>query len=711
MAACMSSLDAQLGRLSLKSLSGLQTVATSAVTILSSEHGLMRRAERLIQKRDLQAAVKHGTREISVNQRGQMNYKYKFADIVYITDETSKREITSWAAPGAGLDLEKVEITSEMQHKHSVAAMQIASRKGWTSHTVIVVDQSGSMRKTDVVGGVTRSDAVWLTLALDFVSKQLTEKTVTAFDVVSVVTMNQNSAVVVDQQPTDWLLYNRIIDLLRSQEPCLDGNYGPALDLAEKLLLKNKDGSCALTLFFLSDGGPSDKCKPGFGGSRSYHSAMVRERIDDLAGRFGRRLSVVAVGFAGPFEDFCVLETMASRPGKFGSSGIFHKASLDAESLGSAFASLVSSVTATKTELTELGGSSQRAVRDVQREAHDTADEHCVSAEWFVYQGVSGRDCYSLDDRKWMRAPLQAHGATGVAYRKKYFGEGAERIVAKIRELNSAGLFVGPLLVAKESRFQLDYTNATDIRVFHKVFCETQGRASKLAVIFNEMLAKIPGVRAATPRIVFLDCSVYTVLDEQYGGDMAFLVEKQLDNTKYKKWNDNRGGIEGRVAPAPVVDIGLGVTDAIAESGEEEESEEEDDDDEGAGNKERGGSTAAPLSAPIYIADADIPQAFSHFTYRHTNRKQLVCDLQGVLSTARDGSRIFELTDPVIHYSSLTGRKNVFGRTDHGKKGIHNFFKTHVCTDLCRMLNKTWVRRTEGGSAGGGGDGGSAGRW
>lgn len=30
----------------------------------------------------------------------------------------------------------------------------------WTSHTVVVVDQSGSMRKTDVPGGATRSDAV-----------------------------------------------------------------------------------------------------------------------------------------------------------------------------------------------------------------------------------------------------------------------------------------------------------------------------------------------------------------------------------------------------------------------------------------------------------------------------------------------------------------------------------------------------------------------
>ena len=33
---------------------------------------------------------------------------------------------------------------------------------------------------------------------------------------------------------------------------------------------------------------------------------------------------------------------------------------------------------------------------------------------------------------------------------------------------------------------------------------------------------------------------------------------------------------------------------------------------------------------------ADIPQAFSHFTYRITDEKKLVCDLQGVLTTGKN---------------------------------------------------------------------------
>ena len=144
---------------------------TSAVTILFSVHGRMRRAERLIQKRDLQAAIKHGTRVMSANPRGDWNWKYTFADVLYITDKSSRREITSWAVPGAGLDVDKVLVTPEMQKLHSQACDKIRCTPGsWTSHTVVVVDQSGSMRKTDVAGGCTRSDAVWLILALDFVN-------------------------------------------------------------------------------------------------------------------------------------------------------------------------------------------------------------------------------------------------------------------------------------------------------------------------------------------------------------------------------------------------------------------------------------------------------------------------------------------------------------------------------------------------------------
>lgn len=588
---------------------------------------------------------------------------------MYITDSTSKREITSWAVPGAGLDVEKRKITEAMLRSHDDACRRIMLTRTWASHTVIVVDQSGSMRTTDVTGGATRSDALWLTLAVDYVSKQLLDGTVSSNDVVSVISMGRAGAVLIDRQPMDWVLFNRLIDLLRTQEPHFDGNYGPALQLAEQYLMMNASGSCAITLFFLSDGRPSDHRPPG--GADLY--SVLGSCVDNLSSRFGRRLTFVAVGFAGPDEDFRMLKHLASRPSKFGSIGIFHAASLTPESLGLAFSSLASSLTATKTELTDIGGASQRPVKDVRREATDTLDEGVLNTEsWTLYSGRRLHDRYlwSRIDRDWVKAPMFSSDAVAAAIRKCYFGEGAERLVRKFREVDSAGKFVGPLLVAKEGRFESDVA-WTD---FHQIFCETQATAKELAEVFNARLAKIPGVTPRTPRIDFLECSVYEVNDSKWG-TFGVLVEKQLDVSKYKKWNDNKGGVDGQVSLAKITE-GLGAI--------EEQDDEEDEDEE----------EVVDTKAPIVINDADIPQAFSHFTYRYTNRKKLVCDLQGVLTKNPDGSRTFELTDPVIHYSSTTGRKNVFGRTDRGKSGSKDFFVSHKCGELCRMLNRKWVRDT-----------------
>ena len=115
----------------------------------------------------------------------------------------------------------------------------------------------------------------------------------------------------------------------------------------------------------------------------------------------------------------------------------------------------------------------------------------------------------------------------------------------------------------------------------------------------------------------------------------------------------------------------------------DEEIEDEDSEDEDINSR-----SAFYQNEKINVID--IPQAFSHFTYNITRRKKLVCDLQGVHNTA---DNVFELTDPVIHHKSDTGRKHVYGRTDHGKRGMHNFFKTHKCTNLCRMLKRKWSNK------------------
>ena len=651
----------------------------STISILSSTHGRLRRVERSIEKRDLRAALRYGSKEVSINQRGQICYKFRFADIVYITDITCTKEITSWVAPGSGIDVPLKEISTLLQYTHDIANQYIIKNVGWTSHTVIIVDQSGSMRKRDVDGGASRSDSVWLSLAIDFVRKQLENGEATSTDVVSIVIMNSTSRMVVDRQPMDWLLYNRIVKLLRTQEPCFDGNYGPALDLAEELLAFNVEGRFAVSLFFFSDGRPSDKISPGFH-RRTYHSQMVIDRMDALLSRFGRRLSVVAVGFGRPGEDFQVLETLASRPPKFGGIGKFYASNLNVKDLALAFGSLISSTMSTKTELSELCGSKQRSIRDVRREANDTEDDVSLSEDWHFYtkEYLISCETWSEASHCWKQHSLHSPDAAGVAYRKKFFGEGAERLVAKFREVDANDNFVGPLLVAKESRFQL--RSHEEPKEFHKVFCKTQARAQAMADAFNTRLNAIPGISKSIPRIQFLKCSVYTVYDHELG-DVGVLVEEQLDPTKYKKWNDNKGGIKG-IAPTncsaapPTMDFetpGRAMA-AIAES-----DEDEIDDDE---------------ESTILIKSEDVPQAFSHFSYRLSKRKQLICDLQGVLDESTFPS-LFKFTDPVIHHTSNSGRKNVYGRTDRGKDGTEDFFKTHVCSDLCRMMARTWIQESK----------------
>lgn len=153
------------------------------------------------------------------------------------------------------------------------------------------------------------------------------------------------------------------------------------MQAAEDLLMSNTTGSCALQLLFLSDGKPSDHIRlprstlSKSEATRAQHVGITSERIQALASRFGRRLSVHTIGFAGAGEDFSVLKTMSTCTADFGSLGSFQSPSMTAASLGFAISSITSTLTSTKTELTELGGTSQRTVRS-KHTAHPNTTFH-----------------------------------------------------------------------------------------------------------------------------------------------------------------------------------------------------------------------------------------------------------------------------------------------------------------------------------------------
>jgi len=73
--------------------------------------------------------------------------------------------------------------------------------------------------------------------------------------------------------------------------------------------------------------------------------------------------------------------------------------------------------------------------------------------------------------------------------------------------------------------------------------------------------------------------------------------------------------------------------------------------------------------------DESVLNAFSHWTYHHSNGEHLVCDLQGIES---NNTESFELTDPVV----MSNDKS-FGSTDLGIVGISNWFFHHQCGEHC----------------------------
>ena len=151
---------------------------------------------------------------------------------------------------------------------------------------------------------------VWVVLALEFIAKQLTDGSWKCTDVLSLIVMREGAEIVIDRKPMDWTLFNSVIDLLHSSRPMEHGNYLPALQLAEELLTSNSHGSCALMLCFLSDGQPSDKVGRStiFGETlQGKKLNLAVQRIEALASRFGRRLTIATIGFSGTHENFQVI--------------------------------------------------------------------------------------------------------------------------------------------------------------------------------------------------------------------------------------------------------------------------------------------------------------------------------------------------------------------------------------------------------------------
>jgi len=141
-------------------------------SIISGDHGRERRLERNIEKIDLKRAKRYGMAEPSRHRR----IKYTYGGIVFIYDPIKNCEVTSWKLPieqasdTSGTKVFKPTILSRNTeadkqteiHRHNFQTSFLhVIRATWKSHSVLVVDMSGSMRKDDISGARCRSDGVW----------------------------------------------------------------------------------------------------------------------------------------------------------------------------------------------------------------------------------------------------------------------------------------------------------------------------------------------------------------------------------------------------------------------------------------------------------------------------------------------------------------------------------------------------------------------
>lgn len=683
-------------------------IPTSAISVVETEHGRMRRSQRGIHKKDLQSARKYGDRKPCHRQaNGDPAAKYTWKNIVYVTNEKTNEEITSYAVP---IKLDPVPITSEMRHRHDKAKSTLHKDKTkWQSNTVIVIDTSGSMRESDVWGARNRLDTVWISVALDFLATRI-ENGCGIFDVVSIVSMGDTGKILVLEQPTTYVLYNQIVDFYTRNVvlPQSHGNYIPALDVAESLISANTNESCAIGLLFISDGRPSDrvhlKC------SLKDSVDLITKRIASLAKKFGRTLSFDAVGI-GDEDNFDTLQKMVDEAKDYGANASLKLPSKTSSALGDVLHSFASSVTSTQTEMTDLFTSTQQQVRRVERESKLKAKapiSQVSEDEFFIYEKAYAKrfvwkENY-IDDRwvgKFEEKPLYSEYAEYVALNQRPFGEGKERFAFRFYELyKNRKTIAGKPLVAKESRFicEKEIDNEAKRKTYVETFCKTQQLAGRIAKEFNEKLDWLNRVDNKTPRVEMLDCCIYEI-DDIALGNLSVLVEERLDEAKWQKWNSNNGYVQGMTnkpnsnlrddekdiekLESSLQNFQLGGPLGF-DLGILEECEEDEDSTSGEGDDDL---TNVERSRPILFSPFEVAQAFSHFSYWATGKKRLICDIQGVYDEEKN---MLRLSDPVIHYQNhrKQHRRMVHGKTDRGMKGVAMFFETHTCSKLCGLVTK-----------------------
>ena len=128
--------------------------------------------------------------------------KYIYNGIVYIVEDKTGKEVSCWAIAH---ELFHKDISYKMLAAHEKTSYELKTNEfSMLSHTVIVVDASGSMRNTDVKGARNRLQAVWLSLAQDFVAQRIISGNGKLYDAVTLILMRDRAEIIFEKEPTSW---------------------------------------------------------------------------------------------------------------------------------------------------------------------------------------------------------------------------------------------------------------------------------------------------------------------------------------------------------------------------------------------------------------------------------------------------------------------------------------------------------------------------
>ena len=347
-------------------------------------------------------------------------------------------------------------------------------------------------------------------------------------------------------------------------------------------------------------------------------ASCIEEVMRAMRQEFGNMCILHTVGF-GEFGMQC-LQRLAHIGG-----GTFHDSkSIDAEKLRSIFGQLATSVSTLHGSLLAFG---EEALTPIPAKELEVSPGSWRGSPEQLRQRA--RPCWA-----WLMVEeggqLLTRGDARLMYlHHKPFAQGALRYAYHAQSAH--GYCDDPVsgsrfhLVVKESKFAIKHKSPKDL---HKYFLQNHRRAQDLAKVFNRALEALGA--EAHPRVDFVPAYVVKISDESQDSGFRYVTAERYIPGSYVKFNGNDGFV------------------SLHKGGEAE--------------------VAAGVAA-----------AFSHFTLKESEGREICVDIQGV------GTK---WTDPQIH-----SVQKQFGVADLGQQGIDMFVASHRCGKLCQKLHLSTAAR------------------